>query len=183
MGFSSSGSILYKIIANCSCLYRLVASGSFRSCLHHEVVTSSRFLHGSCLSQEVALLVVLVLVIFLLVPNAIFTLVRLVVCLVVVVVIQSSCEDVDWIFLIKTGWIRNQKTHRSMDSYLNSKAHIFTQSDHCRFHPRRSNLPFSISLWMVIGSPLNVPHKVVTFSTESSISTWNYRYQIIHFFS
>ena len=43
------------------------------------------------------MLVVLVLVVFLLVPSAFLTVVRLVVCLFVVVVIQSSCADVDGI--------------------------------------------------------------------------------------
>ena len=98
MGFSSFGSILNQIVTNCSCLYPLVASGSFDSCLHQVVVTSCLFLHGSCLLQEAVLLVVLVLVVFLLVPNAFLTVVRFVVCLFVVVVIQSICADVDWMF-------------------------------------------------------------------------------------
>ena len=89
---SSSGSILLQIVANCSYLYPLVASGLFGSCLHQQVVTSCPFLHGSFLFQEVVLLVgLMVLVVFLLVSNAFFTVIQLVVLLFVLVVIQSSC--------------------------------------------------------------------------------------------
>ena len=47
-GCATSGSILHKIIAN-SCLYQLIAFGSFGSCLQQENVTSCPFRHGSCL--------------------------------------------------------------------------------------------------------------------------------------
>ena len=133
-GSSSPVSILHKIVANCSCLYHLVASGSFGSCLHREVVTSCPFLLGSSLFPEVVLFVVFVLIVSLLVPNAFFTVVRLVVCLVVVVMINTICADVNWIIWLsaETVWIRNKKTHSWMASYLISKAHIFSHSDHRR---------------------------------------------------
>ena len=150
MGSSSSGSILHQNVANCSCLYPLVASVSFGSCLQPVVVTLCPFRHGSCWFQQVFVLVALVLVVFLPVPNAFLTVVRLVFCLFVVVAIQSSCADVDWIIWLsaKTVWIGSQQTYLIL--FLISKAHIITHFDHRRFHPRRSNLSSSASLWMVI---------------------------------
>ena len=86
MGSSTSGSILHQNVANFSCLYLVVASESFGSCLNHAVVTSCPFLPCSCLFQEAVLLVVFVLVAFLLIPNAFLRVVRRVVCLFFVVV-------------------------------------------------------------------------------------------------